>query len=131
MEIATQQLTLEQLRGELRRFSAWLGERGVPSANVLYGWGCEESDIQYEAIPVATSDIEEYLERGRQAGFFNYGDADVLITADNSEFCLCHEADVHFKSEDRDLVEAVKAQWLSAGWTVHQQAEPGPEWTKL
>jgi hypothetical protein len=104
----------------------------------MYGWNCDEADSQWEPVPVATGNLIQFLDRGQENGFFEYGDCDLWITTKNrddiniakAEFRLCHEADIHFVSADKDFVAVAKASWLAKGWTVYQgTGEPGCEWT--
>ncbi|HVO96470.1 MAG TPA: hypothetical protein VMT15_00295 [Bryobacteraceae bacterium] len=133
MEVRTQpQLTAEEIRAELGQVMAWLTDWGFASVEVVYGFGCEESDCQWKAVSVATGDLATYLDRAERTGFFKYGNADVWIGAGAARFRLCHEADIHFASPHHESVETFKSQWLANGWTVYQgTGEPGCEWTKF
>jgi hypothetical protein len=139
MEIRTGVLSAPEIRGELAPIVAWLIERGLANVDVMYGWNCDNADSQYEPTPMATESLQRFVERGVEAGYFQYGGCDLWIASQalagenipKAQFCLCHEADIHFASPEGDFVDTVKANWLAKGWTVYQgTGEPGCEWKK-
>jgi len=83
-----------------------------------------------------TAALTDYLERAARDEVVRWGASDVFVEdlADKFQFLLCHESDLHFKSEDQRLIRAVTAEWQEKGYGV--QVSPGPrgftgplEWT--
>jgi hypothetical protein len=56
----------------------------------------------------------------------------VKDVAGRGEFLFCHESDSHFISDDRPLVERLKAEWLADGLSsMFVRVELGAAWERV
>ena len=142
MEIVTElPLSAAQVASELPQIVQWLREKQVIDLDLMYGVGCNaETDRLWTAMPVELGALEDFIRRSVQDGIFAFANSDLYIssrgkhTDDNDvvSFKLCHEADIHLVTDDRALLEKVKAHWLTRRWTVYQG--PGGlsrDWSKF
>lgn len=70
-----------------------------------------------------------FMTEGECRGYYRIGRDNLHVKAGTGrvEFLFCHESDIHFISEDTELVERLKAAWLAEGFCkmfVHL----GSEW---
>jgi len=93
---------------------------GVSDVLVAYGFGCDCPDEQlYQDVPMPLDRLLPFMAEGERLDYYRIG-KDNLHVKDGTvpvEFLLCHESDIHFISEDAELVERLKGIWLAAGFT--------------
>jgi len=88
---------------------------------VSYGWGCRlEIDDLWQGRPVPTTGLRAFIRESIERGVFPLGDGDLFIEAPSKlfRFQICHESDLHFRSEEPLLVDDVRSRWASAGIEV-------------
>jgi hypothetical protein len=95
-----------------------LRSAGMSEVLVAYGFGCDCPDEQlYQDVPAPR--LLPFMAEGERLDYYRIG-KDNLHVKDGTgrcEFLLCHESDIHFISEDAELVERLKGIWLAAGFT--------------
>ena len=108
----------------------FLRSAGVTEVLVAYGFGCDCPDEQlYQDVPMPLDALLTFMAEGEARDYYRMG-RDNLHVKDNTgrvKFLFCHESDIHFISEDRVVVERLKAAWLAEGFCkmfVHL----GSEW---
>ena len=105
---------------------------GVRDVLVSYGFGCDCPDEQlYEEIPMPVDRLPEFVAESEAADYYRVGRDNLHLTTPGggTEFLFCHESDVHFISDDAELVGRLKAEWSSWGWpdvVVHPGSEDQP-----
>jgi hypothetical protein len=108
----------------------FLRTAGVSEVLVAYGFGCDCPDDQlYQDVLIPLDRLAPFMADAEARNYYRLG-KDNLHVKDGTrriEFMFCHESDIHFISEDRELVERLKAKLLAAGFCkmfVHL----GTEW---
>jgi len=93
---------------------------GVSEVLVSYGFGCDCPNEQlYQDVPMPLDRLLPFMAEGERLDYYRIG-KDNLHVKDGTgrlEILFCHESDVHFISEDAELVERLKGIWLAAGFT--------------
>lgn len=120
MEIITKTFDNAQLEKMITEVVAFLGQNKIEQAIVFYGWDCE-TDNQYADIKVPVRDLEDFISKSQKDGIFKLGTADLYISdvQKTLEFLLCHESDVHFKSDNEDLIEGMRQTWIKKGYAPY------------
>ena len=112
-EIRCNQLTEEQLRGEIEFFARLFIDNGKRTVIAMYGWECDLGiDEMYQDIEIGGDDVPEFIQRSEDSGIFRLGRSDLFFrSADKEiEFVLCHESDIHFTGSEA-LVSRVRKRW--------------------
>lgn len=103
---------------------------GVSEVLVAYGFGCDCPDGElYRDMPMPLDRLLPFMAEGEGLDYYRVG-RDNLHVKDGTgrlEFLFCHEFDIHFISEDRELVERLKAAWLAEGF-CKEFVHLGSEW---
>jgi hypothetical protein len=114
----------------VERVVEFLRSVGVTEVLVAYGFGCDCPDEQlYQDIPMPLDRLLPFMAEGERLDYYRIG-RDNLHVKDGigrAEFLFCHESDIHFLSDDAELVERLKMAWLAEGFCkmfVHL----GSEW---
>lgn len=122
MEISSGYLKQRNLEQELDYIIRFMAVHST-SATYMYGWGCEISiDDQWTTYPVEVRDIKVKVKASIDKQIFKYGESDLYISDSEEKFyfLLCHEGDVHFRSDDEALVAAVNESWRHKGYQTHK-----------
>jgi hypothetical protein len=86
---------------------------------VAYGFGCDCPDEElYRDVAIPLHRLLPFMSEGEAMDYYRIG-RDNLHVKDGTgrlEFLFCHESDIHFISEDAELVERLKAIWLVEGF---------------
>jgi hypothetical protein len=119
MELTSGRLSRDDYLQAIAGVIEFMAAEGVREVLVAYGFGCDCPDEQlYRDQPMPLGRLEAFIAEAE--GFDSYrAGKDNLHVKDGTgriEFLFCHESDIHFISEDRELVERLKAKWLAAGF---------------
>jgi prepilin-type processing-associated H-X9-DG protein len=102
------------------RVVEFLRSAGVSEVLVAYGFGCDcLDDDLYQDVPMPLDRLLPFMAEGERLDYYRVS-KDNLHVKDSTgriEFLLCHESDIHFISEDAELVDRLKGMWLAAGFT--------------
>lgn len=136
-EIVTNSLSLEQLEKSIPEIVNFLLALGAP-VTVEYGWGCNlPTDQLWQTMQMDLSHLQDFIEKSRKDRIFELGASDLHVSDIEGcwSFKLCHEADLHFVSSDRHLLEHVAMLWNRRGFTVmispYTIVQAPREWRKL
>jgi hypothetical protein len=89
---------------------------GVERVLVSFGWDSNLSTNEmWKDVEVSVAELPEYLAQAERAGTIEIGKADVFITADDLEFTLCHESDLHVAGS-APLVAETQRRWFNLGY---------------
>ena len=113
MEVRTESLEKSRLQERLQCL-----QLDPHHVNVSYGWACNlDVDSLWQDQRIPTSELGSFVERAILNGIFELGESDLHIngTARAFSFTLCHESDLHFKSDDQAIVARVIDAWSEAG----------------
>jgi hypothetical protein len=109
----------DYLRG-VERVVDFLRSAGASDVLVAYGFGCDCPEEQlYQDVPMPLDRLLPFMAEGEARDYYRIGQ-DNLHVKDGTgwvEFLFCHESDIHFISEDAELMERLKGIWLAAGFT--------------
>ena len=118
MELSSGQLTRDEYLRAVRQIVDFLRKAGVDQLAVAYGFGCDCPEEQ------EFEDIEMPLER--LLGFIEESEAvDYRLGQDNLhvkdprgrvELLFCHESDIHFISDEAELMERLRVAWAAEGF---------------
>ncbi|MDY3560314.1 hypothetical protein R5W23_001546 [Gemmata sp. JC673] len=139
MELATGVLSRTDYIRAAERVVEFIRSLGAAEVLVAYGFGCDCPDEQlYQNVPMSLGGLLPFMSEGERLDYYRIG-KDNLHVKDGigrTEFLFCHESDIHFISEDAELVGRLKDLWLAAGFTGMYlkgagewepvAAEPGP-----
>jgi hypothetical protein len=110
-----------------------MASEGVKNVLVAYGFGCDCPDEQlYEDQLISLDRLEQFITEAEQFDYYRVGKDNFHVKDGTGriEFLFCHEADIHFISEDKGLVERLKAKWLADGF-CGMFAHLGTEWQAI
>lgn len=102
----------------------FLAGAGVRDVLVAYGFGCDCPDEQlYQDVPIPLDKLPSFIAHAEGLDFYRVGKDNLHIkdSKGHLEFLFCHESDIHFISEDADLIAQLKAVWLAEG---HRKIPP-------
>ena len=126
IELRTGLLTLPQLQEEVNAIIEFLQSKNKRHLLVSYGWDCDlEPEQLYQESPVPPSDLQTFLAESEDDGIFMLGKNDLHIeSADRSiEFTLCHESDIHMKTEDKGFAHEIQAYWATKDYPLYEVAK--------
>jgi hypothetical protein len=108
----------------------FLNAVGVRQLLIAFGFGCDCPDEQlYQDVPLALDHLQSFIAEAEAANFYRVGKDNLHVKdlAGRAEFLFCHESDIHFISENTELVERLKAEWLGEGY-CNMFVHLGTEW---
>lgn len=108
----------DYLRG-VERVVEFLRSAGVSEVLVAYGFGCDCPDEQlYQDVPMPLDRLLPFMAEGERLGYYRICKDNLHVKdgTGRAEFLFCHESDIHFISEDAELMERLKGMWLAAGF---------------
>lgn len=95
---------------------SFLRSVGVSEVLVAYGFGCDCPDEQlFQDVPMPLDRLLPFISTGERLDYYRIGKDNLHVKdcTGRIEFLLCHESDIHFICEDKELVERLKAEWLA------------------
>ena len=121
-------LDLPDLADQLDVICEFCSEFAPESTVALYGWGCRlETPELWREMPTPTSALRGFIRASVERGVYELGESDLFLQdeAKSFEFLLCHESDLHFKTEVEEWLQRVESRWQAAGLRpVRVSAEP-------
>jgi hypothetical protein len=123
-------LSREEYLRAIARVVEFLRAGGVRQLLVAYGFGCDCPDDQlYQDVPVPLDHLHPFIAEAEAADYYRVGKDNLHVKDPDgrAEFLFCHESDIHFISEDAELVERLKAAWLAEGFCT-MFVRLGTEW---
>lgn len=124
MEMATRRLTTDEYRMGMADAEHFYRSQDVANVLVAYGWGCDCPDDElYIDKLIPLSRFQQFVDAAQAADYYRVGKDNLHFKdqSGDSEFLFCHEADIHFTTEDVDLQKKVAQIWESRGF---QKARP-------
>ena len=123
MEIASNIIGNDEYLHALVQIVKFLEEIGTDRLLVSYGFGCDCPDEQlYERTSIRTNQLLEFIQESTALDYYRLGKDNLHICDENQriEILLCHESDIHFTTENLDLVEKIKILYSRNGWSAHE-----------
>ena len=123
MELRTQVLTAAQWEQEIGNLIYLLQVKGKHELIVSYGWGCDlDMNDLYQEVPLLLSHLREWIEQSTASGIFALGEGTLHIHSQDKEieFELCHEADIHVTTENKELAQEVACGWTARGIAFYE-----------
>ncbi len=117
--IGTQPLSPGETWAALAIFVELSRQQGVTELRVAYGWGCRAPQIDVQPV-VAVGELGAWLRSAIDQDHYTLGEDNLHFRASAPalELLLCHERDVHFKTDDAAQLNVMRAQWQSHGYRV-------------
>lgn len=126
---------MDEIRAELPQMIMWLRAWGQTDLDVMFGVGYRDHDKAWASSFLRLDELDEFPRRNEVEHLFGYGDTDLFISfgpEKKNYFLLCHESDIHFRSEQADLLRIVKHHWIGKGWRgAERSGDQGSEWIKF
>lgn len=119
MEIVTKELSAAQILGEIPAIVRAFRRMGLGELTVVFGWasGCEV-DRWWQPHFVTLAGLESFVRQHVEEGVFLPGESDLHICdrANTVEFLLCHESDIHLRTENAAIAETIEQAWDRKGY---------------
>jgi len=90
----------------------------------MYGWACKlDIDELWKDIPIAIDGLGQFIQQSIERGGYNPARSDLFIQTEDGvvQFLLCHESDIHLKTESSELLQEVKPHWVSQGYRGYEK----------
>jgi len=119
MKIESSPLTGVQIAEEVPAIAEILSANGIEDVIVSNGWGAGLTvDELWKPFHVKTRELATFLNSSIGNGVFRPGNSDLFIEdeAKSFEFLLCHESDIHLKTENPKLIEQTAEHWAEKGY---------------
>ncbi|MSR56530.1 MAG: hypothetical protein EXS05_02515 [Planctomycetaceae bacterium] len=120
MELTTGLLSRDEYLRAIVRVIEFVRLNGVSNVLVAYGFDCDCPQEQlYEDVAMPLDRLQPFIAESEAAGVYRLGQNNLHVkdTTGRIEFLFCHESDIHFVSEDRELIERLKAAWMAEGFS--------------
>jgi hypothetical protein len=130
MELTSGLLSRDQYLQAIAGVVEFLAIEGVREVLVAYGFGCDCPDEQlYQDERISLDRLLPFIAEAERLDYYRVGKDNLHVKDDTGqiEFMFCHESDIHFFSEDKRLVEQLKAGWLAQGF-CKILSHRGTEW---
>jgi hypothetical protein len=117
LELYTKPLEPNDIVAQVAVIATFCVGFGVSTVEVTYGWNCRlDIDDLYKPHAIPVSGLSSFIQESMSRGVYPVGDADLYVREPGGlfEFRLCDESDLHFSSENPELVEAVRAAWAES-----------------
>jgi hypothetical protein len=122
MEIVTRLLSVEEYRAGMAEAIKFYASSGIDEILVAYGWSCDcPKEELYIDKRMPIGELDGFIARAEANGYYHVS-RDNLHVKDQtgkSEFLFCHEADIHFKTEDEELSQRLNAVWIAKGFATN------------
>jgi hypothetical protein len=118
MEVRTEPLEEGRLEGQLRLLYELCPQLDSLELDVSYGWACHlDIDRMWQDHRIPASELVTFIGQAISEGIVELGGSDLHINGVHAgfTFTLCHESDLHFRSDDPTLVARVTTAWREAG----------------
>jgi hypothetical protein len=119
MEIVSKELTAAQLLAEIPAIVEAFRHMGLEELTVVFGWasGCE-TDRWWQPRFVTSAGLESFIRQHVEERIFLPGNSDLHICdrANIVEFLLCHESDIHLRTEDAATAVTIGQAWDRKGY---------------
>lgn len=133
MEIVTGKLGRDEIVSHLPRLGGWLKSHGFDHLTVEYGWGCALAlDELWKPLAMSPENLEAFISESEAKGVYRLATCDLILRGpeDKFELTLCHESDLHFASQDEDLVLRIAGLWQRERFPVSKRVGVR-EWASL
>lgn len=126
----------ETIRATVVRFGELLSTAGVQSVKASCSWNPDlpdDSPLQSPEETISPHLIAAFLDTAVKNGVWMYGDnwnrAGVDALDGSFRFLLGNDKDMNLATEDLRLLEAVRSDWVRAGYEVYEGS--GKEWVRV
>ena len=100
--------------------------RSLDVVEIMFGWGCNMGpDDLWLRTPIPLRSLASFVDEQSRLGVFQFGESDLHVSGGQFEFKICHEGDLHFKSDDARFIAEVAAWWKEFGQTIHVSVDTG------
>ena len=120
MELTTGVLSRVDYVRAVERAIELLRATGVSDVVVAYGFGCScPAEQLYQDMRMPLDRLLPFMAEGEALDWYHIGQDNLHVkdATGRIEFLFCHESDIHFISEDAELVDRLKGTWLATGFT--------------
>ena len=125
MEITTRYLSPDEHRQGIAAAVRFYNTKHIERVLVAYGWGCDcPDDEMYQDKAMPLSEFEPFLSVAEATNYYRIGKDNLHFKEESgqSEFLFCHEADIHFTTNEIVLQREVQALWQELGFQRVQPA---------
>lgn len=129
MELTSGMLSRDDYLTAIAAIVEFLRAAGVRDVLVSYGFGCDCPDEQlYQPIAMPIDHLPRFVAESEAADFYRVGKDNLYVKASGGgpEILFCHEADIHFISEEVELVARLREEWSMLGY-LRVAEHPGTE----
>jgi|SRR5882724_3900794 len=117
----------EDVREHFFSFLRQLEDEGVPEVKIMFGfaWGnyIYERDWLCELCSPAEARSRVEDQERKKNGKIGSDDFYISIPGTNYERTYCHEADIHFSSDEPNpIFQITKEEWKRLGWKVFENS---------
>jgi hypothetical protein len=119
MEIVTRRLNAAQLLAEIPEIVEMFRLNGLEHLTVEFGWGSGQAiDQCWYPHLVSLVDLESFIQRRLNEDVFLPGQSDLFIRDSTNvvEFLLCHESDIHLRTENAAIAKMIEQAWDRKGY---------------
>ncbi len=107
----------------------FLRAAGFRDVLVSYGFGCDCPDEElYVPVAMPIDHLPNFVAESEAVDFYRVGKDNLYVEAPGGGpgILFCHESDIHFVSEDAELVGRLRAEWSALGY-LRVVEPPGAE----
>jgi hypothetical protein len=96
-------------------------------------WGFGTNPDSFEPFNVYARDIRKLISDAAEQGVYEWGwaDAYIKLVGDDLEIQLCHETDIHIRTNSEAWIQLFTDRWLKLGITWWRQESSETDWIKL
>lgn len=130
MNLATRQLTRDELWQQVEAITGMLLARGITDGTVEFGWGCKiDTSELWEPMTVNLADLLQFVKDGERVEKCRLGTGDIIVSVGRGSFevLFSHESDVRVSTENTEFarrwVEFCRANRIE----VYRKGDAG-EW---
>jgi hypothetical protein len=125
MEITTRLLSSDEHRQGIAAAVQFYNSKDVERVLIAYGWGCDCPDEElYQDKSMPLSEFGPFMSAAEAADYYRIGKDNLHFKDESglSEFLFCHEADIHFTTDEIVLQQEVQGLWRGLGFERVQPA---------
>jgi hypothetical protein len=108
MELSSGILSRDEYLRAIARVIEFMAGAGVQEVSVAYGFGCDCPDEQlYQDMQMPLYRLWPFIAEAERLDYYRVGQDNLHVWdgAGRFELLFCHEADIHFISEDKALAD--------------------------